>query len=159
MKKEIKEEYMKLAIEKAKENLIKQDGGPFGACIVRGKEVLAVEKNKVLKEDATSHAEINAIRAASKKIENFNLEGSVIYSTTEPCPMCFSAIYWARIGALVYGTKIEDAAASGFNELSISNDKLNEAAEFRVEIYPGFLAEECKKLFFFWDKLPHKRFY
>ncbi len=150
---------MRLAIKKAKENLVSTEGGPFGACIVKDDEVLAVEKNKVLKEDATSHAEMNAIRAASKKIGSFDLKGTVIYSTTEPCCMCFSAIHWARIDSLVFGTQIEDAAVIGFNEMKIDNEKLKSMGRCKVNIYPGFLVQECKNLFQAWDKSPNKKLY
>ncbi len=84
---------MRMAIREARKNLKKMDGGPFGACIVRGGRILAVSRNMVLKNDATCHAEMNAIRIASKKVKGFDLSGCTIYSTTEPCPMCFSAIH------------------------------------------------------------------
>jgi len=96
----LKQEYMLLAIAKARKNFKSLAGGPFGACIVRHGKLLSVARNTVLKEDATCHAEINAIRQASKKLKSFDLSGCVVYSTTEPCPMCFSAIHWARMTQL-----------------------------------------------------------
>ena len=112
---------MKAAIQAAEKGMRKGEGGPFGACIVKGNKILAAAHNEVLKKDATCHAEINAIRAASRKIKNFDLSGCEIYTTTEPCPMCFAAIHWARIKRVVYGTRIGDVAKRGFNELSISS--------------------------------------
>ncbi len=153
-------EYMHLAIEEAEKNLKKIYGGPFGACIVKGKRVLAVSRNLVLKNnDATLHAEMNAIKEASRKLNNFVLSGCVIYSTTEPCPMCFSAIHWARIDAVVYGTNILDAQNSGFNELSIPANKMKKYGASKVKVIPGFMADECNKLFQVWDKLENKKLY
>ena len=93
--------FMRLAIQEARKNLKLTEGGPFGACIVKNGSVLAVARNTVLKNDATCHAEMNAIRIASGKTETFDLSGSVIYSTSEPCLMCFGALHWARIGPIV----------------------------------------------------------
>ena len=81
--------FMDKAIKEARKNLKTFDGGPFGACIVKGDRIIAVARNTVLKDDATCHAEVNAIRMASKKLGTFDLSGCDIYSTTEPCPMCF----------------------------------------------------------------------
>ena len=95
------EKYMWIAVCEARKNLCKVCGGPFGACIVKGGKVIAGARNTVLKNDASCHAEINAIRLASKKLKTHDLSGCRIYSTTEPCPMCFSAIHWARIGSII----------------------------------------------------------
>ena len=105
--------YMEMAIREARKNLRTLGGGPFGACVVRDGAVLAVARNTVLRNDATAHAEINAIRKACRRLGTHDLSGSVIYSTTEPCPMCFSAVHWARIGTIVYGTNIADAPEDG----------------------------------------------
>jgi len=151
--------YMQLAINAARKNCKKIEGGPFGACIVIGKKILAVARNTVLKNDATCHAEINAIRLASRKLKTFDLSGSVIYSTTEPCPMCFSAIHWARIGVVIYGSKIEDVANIGFNELKIKNTKLKALGRSEIKIVPSFMKQECKKLLLDWNSLPNKKIY
>ncbi len=151
---------MRLAIKEAKKNFKNIEGGPFGACIVKDNKVLAVSRNLVLKNnDATLHAEINAIRKASRKTGNFDLSGCIIYSTTEPCPMCFSAIHWARITAVVYGTNILDAKGAGFNELSIPAVKMKQYGRSRVKIFPGFMPSECRELFKVWNKLENKRIY
>jgi len=156
----INRKFMELAIKEARKNLKKGAlGGPFGACITRGRQLLAVERNKVLASDATSHAEINAIREASRRIKNFDLSGCTIYSTTEPCPMCFSAIHWARIKTIVYGTSIRDAKKIGFNELSITNTGMKKIGKSRIKIYAGFMAGECRALFSDWDRLEDKKLY
>jgi len=153
------ERFMRLAVKEAKKNIKAMDGGPFGACVVKGKRVLAVARNTVLKRDATCHAEINAIRMASRKIKNFDLSGCVIYSTNEPCPMCFGAIHWARIGAIIYGTGIKAAAKIGFNELNIPDEKIRVLGKAKVKIISGFLVEECKTLLKDWDNLEKKKLY
>ena len=142
---------MRAAISAARETVQKGDGGPFGACIVRNGEVLAVSSNRVLAQhDPTAHAEVSAIRAACEQIEHHLLEGAEIYSTTEPCPMCFAAIHWARIAKVFYGTHISDVAKLGFNELDISNFQMKEIGGSPVEIVPDFLREECLELLQFW---------
>jgi tRNA(Arg) A34 adenosine deaminase TadA len=151
--------YMRLAIKEARKNLLTLEGGPFGACIVRNRSVLALARNTVLADDATCHAEINAIRIASKKIKNFDLSGSVIYSTTEPCPMCFSAIHWARLDAVIYGTNIADVKELGFCEMSISAKDLKAKGRSNVKIFSNFDRAECKKLLRDWEKVEGRRVY
>ncbi len=150
---------MVLAIREAEKNLKNMAGGPFGACIVKNGKVLAAARNTVLKNDATCHAEINAIRIASKKLKDFDLSGCVIYSTTEPCPMCFSAIHWSRIGRIIYGTGISDAKRIGFNELDIADAKIKALGKSRIVLRKGFLRHECVRLLNAWNKLPSKQLY
>jgi len=150
MRQIIYKKYMQLAIKEASKNFSRTLGGPFGACIVKGNKTLACSRNTVLRDDATAHAEINAIRAASKKIKSFDLSGCVIYSTAEPCPMCFSAIHWSRIETIVYGATIGKAKKCGFNELLISNKRLKQISGVKTVLKGGFLAKECEKLFDQW---------
>lgn len=150
---------MLLAIKEAEKNLKRMDGGPFGACIVKGDRVIAVARNTVLKNDATCHAEINAIRLASRKLRTFDLSGCVIYSTTEPCPMCFSAIHWARIDKIIYGTSTKDAKKIGFNELEITDSRLRSLGKSKVKLVPGFMRKECLELFNKFNGLPNKKLY
>lgn len=159
MKYKLSPEYMRLAIEEARKNLQTLDGGPFGACIVKSGKVLAVARNTVLKKNATCHAEVNAIRKASEKLKTYDLSGCIIYSTTEPCPMCFSAIHWARIGSVIFGTHIADAKKIGFNELSIAAKKMKSLGKSRVKIFQKFLIKECRELFKAWDALENKKLY
>ena len=85
--------WMKKAIRSAYLGMKKSAGGPFGACIVHKGKAIAAAYNTVLRsQDATCHAEINAIRTASRELKTFDLSGCAIYSTTEPCPMCFAAL-------------------------------------------------------------------
>ncbi|MDD4955547.1 MAG: nucleoside deaminase, partial [Candidatus Omnitrophica bacterium] len=124
--------YMQSAICEARKNIKNLCGGPFGAAIVKGNKIIAVARNTVLKNDASCHAEINAIRLASKKLKTYNLFGCRIYSTTEPCPMCFSAIHWARIDTIIYGNNIRDAKRIGFNELFISNVSMKKIGKAKI---------------------------
>jgi tRNA(Arg) A34 adenosine deaminase TadA len=121
--------------------------------------VIAVGRNTVLKEDASCHAEINAIRNASRKLKTYDLSGCRIYSTTEPCPMCFSAIHWARIGAITYGTGIADAKKIGFHELCISARAMKRKGRSPIAITAGFMRAECRALFDDWSRLPARQVY
>jgi len=109
---------MQKAIEKARDTMLEDVGGPFGALIVdKDGKILAVASNSVLKDhDPTAHAEINAIRQASAKIGNHDLAGCTIYTTSYPCPMCLGAIIWANIRNVVYGCRKEDADSIGFRD-------------------------------------------
>lgn len=150
---------MELAVREARKNFQRLEGGPFGACVVKDGRVVAVARNTVLRGDATAHAEINAIRKACRKLGTHDLSGSVIYSTTEPCPMCFSAVHWARIGTIVYGTAIADAKRTGFHELEISNDELKTLGRSKVRIIKDVMRPECLELFRAWSALPDRRTY
>jgi tRNA(Arg) A34 adenosine deaminase TadA len=150
---------MALAIAEARKNLARPDGGPFGAAIVKDGRIVAVARNTVLKDDATCHAEINAIRRASKRLGTFDLSGCEIYSTTEPCPMCFGAIHWARIGRVIYGAGIRDAARAGFRELRISNARLKALGGSGIVLVPGFMRDECRGLFDDWAARPGRKLY
>jgi guanine deaminase len=152
-------DFMARAIREARKNLVRLDGGPFGACIVKDGQVVAVARNTVLENDATCHAEINAIRKASRSLGTFDLSGCEIYSTTEPCPMCFGAIHWARIGTVCFGTGIGDAARAGFHELRISNVRMKALGRSRIRLVPGFMRAECLDLFESWTARPERKTY
>lgn len=99
---------------------VENGGGPFGAVIARGGEIIATGVNRVTANcDPTAHAEVSAIRAAAQKLGTFNLAGCDIYSSCEPCPMCLGAIYWARLDRLFYGNTKADAARIGFDDAFI----------------------------------------
>jgi guanine deaminase len=109
--------WMKIAYDEATSGMLANDGGPFGAVIVKDEKIIATAHNEVLKsKDPTAHAEINAIRKASKKLDSFDLSGSVLYTTCMPCPMCLGAIFWARIKTVYYGATEDDAARAGFDD-------------------------------------------
>ena len=154
------EKFMAIAIEEAYDGINRGDGGPFGVSIVKDGEVLARAHNTVLKENnPTCHAEINAISIAAKKCGTYDLTGCVTYSTTEPCPMCFAAIHWARIDRVVYGTHIEDAKRLGFHEMTISAPEMKRIGASGVDIRSGLMLEECQKLLEYWESLPTKKVY
>ena len=133
------------------------DGGPFGAVVIKGAEVIFKAHSTVIKDnDPTHHAEINAISSASNVLGTYDLSGCILYSTTEPCPMCFSAVHWARIDKVVYGTKIRDVKELGFNELAIPASKMKTEGASEVEIEEGFMLNECEKLLRFWDGFADK---
>ncbi|OHA50033.1 MAG: hypothetical protein A2991_01730 [Candidatus Terrybacteria bacterium RIFCSPLOWO2_01_FULL_58_14] len=145
------EQFMREALASARQGIRKHDGGPFGACIVKNRDILAVAHNTVLrKQDPTCHAEMNAIRQASKKLGTWNLSRTTIFSTTEPCPMCFGAIHWARIGHVVSGTSIADAERFGFHELRVKNETLRRLGRSRVGITKGFMRRDCLALLEDW---------
>ena len=110
---------MREAIRLASAN-VENGGGPFGAVIARGGEIIATGVNRVTANcDPTAHAEVSAIRAAAQKLGTFNLSGCEIYSSCEPCPLCLGAIYWARLDRLFYGNTKADAARIGFDDAFI----------------------------------------
>lgn len=112
----MKKEFMQMAIKLSIENIDK-GGGPFGAVIVKDNKVVAASGNSVTNDnDPTAHAEINAIRLASKLLGTFDLSGCEIYSSCEPCPMCLGAIYWARIDKLYFANTKKDADEIGFSD-------------------------------------------
>ena len=153
------EKYMRMAIEKAREGM---DSGqtPFGACIVKNGEVIACEHNMVWKEtNITSHAEIVTIREACKVLGTVDLSGCTIYTTTEPCPMCFSAIHWAKIDAIYFGTRIPDAQEAGFSELTISNEEMKLQGNSPVQIVGDIMREENLQVFQEFAAKADKRLY
>lgn len=114
---ENKKQYIEEAIKLSFKGMRQGKGGPFGAVIVKDGKIIGKSCNKVLsKKDPTAHAEIIAIQKASKNIDNFNLSGSTIYTSCEPCPMCLSAIYWAKIDKIYYANSSKDAENIGFND-------------------------------------------
>ncbi|MDI6737632.1 MAG: nucleoside deaminase [Nanoarchaeota archaeon] len=146
------EDFMRLAIKKTIQG-IRKGQTPFGACIVKNGKVVVCEHNVVWKEgNPVMHAEVHAIRQASRKLKTIDLSGCVIYSTTEPCPMCYSAVHWARIKKIVYGASIADAKKAGFNELQISDKTMKRLAKDKIGIESGLLKKECVELFKIWKK-------
>ena len=107
------------ALRLAEANVMR-GGGPFGAVVVRDDEIVARGTNRVTAaNDPTAHAEIEALRAACRVLDSFQLDGCVIYSSCEPCPMCLGAIHWARPDRLVWAATREDAARAGFDDSHI----------------------------------------
>ena len=153
------EAYMRVAIATAQEG-IATGQTPFGACLVQADRVIACAHNVVWASlDITAHAEVQTIRNACAALKTIDLSGCVLYSTCEPCPMCFSAAHWARLARIVYGAEIADARRVGFHELTISNLTLKQLGESPVELTGGLLREECLALFDAWGKRPDKQIY
>ena len=151
--------FMQLAIDKARVGGQKGQT-PFGACIVKNNELICCGHNVVwATTDITAHAEVYTIREACKKLNTIDLSECTIYSTCEPCPMCFSAIHWAKIDKIFFGAKIADAQGMDFNELTISNQQMKELGGSSVEIVGDFMKEECQSLFREWDESGNKKVY
>jgi guanine deaminase len=141
------ERFMRMAIEQAHAG-VRAGQSPFGAVIVRDGEVVCAVHNRVWETtDITAHAEVVALREACRALGTIDLGGCTIYSSTEPCPMCFSAIHWANVDRIVFGTSIGDADRAGFRELSISNEEMKERGGSHVEVVRGVLAEEAQEAF------------
>ena len=129
-----REDFLREAIRVASEN-VGSGGGPFGAIVVRDGEVVARGANRVTpSNDPTAHAEVEAIREACRVLGTFQLEGCEIYSSSEPCPMCLGAVYWARPEAVYYANGREVALAAGFDDHHIYEEFLLPAADRR---YPA----------------------
>ncbi len=126
--------YMQEAVACANSNLKSGDGGPFGAVIVKNGEIIAATPNSVTGTcDPTAHAEVNAIREACKKLGTPDLEGCIMYTSCEPCPMCTSAIYWARINVVYYGNTATDAEWAGFSDRLITQELALPLADRKVK--------------------------
>ena len=148
-------EFMKKAIELSVEN-VKKNGGPFSTIIVKNEKIIAEGSNKVtLTNDPTAHGEIVAIREACKKLNNFNLSGSELYSTCEPCPMCLSAIYWARIDKIYYANTREDAQKIDFDDSLIYSQLKKNINERKIPM-TQMMRDEALKAFELWDNKKDK---
>lgn len=125
---------------------------PFGAAIAQadGSIVCAAHNTVRADGDPTRHAEMNAIRSACRTLGTIDLCGYLIVTTCEPCPMCASAIHWARLDAVVYGATISDARDAGFNELAVSCPTLYETGGSDVRVVSGVRREACRSLFAEW---------
>ena len=131
-----------------------------GCAIASPGGVVAVAHNQVLETtDITCHAEINALRQACRAVGAIHLGGFAVATTCEPCPMCMAALHWARVGTVYYGASIADAAAAGFNELSLPASELLRIGRSSVELVSGVLAEDCRSLFAEWARTPLARSY
>jgi guanine deaminase len=153
------EDLMRLAIKRCREGLARGQS-PFGCAIAVGDRVISNEHNTVvLTTDITAHAEVNAIRAGNQAIQNILLEGAIVATTCEPCPMCMAALHWARVDTVYYGATIADAELGGFNELQLPAAELLRQGGSQLKLVPGILPEECKKLFAEWQSNPNHRVY
>ena len=134
MSEQERERFVREAVRVASES-VDRGGGPFGALVVRNGEIIARAGNRVTAlNDPTAHAEIEAIRAACRELRTFQLEGCEIYSSSEPCPMCLGAIYWARPKAVYYANGREAALAAGFEDGHIYEELLLPVEDRRYPI-------------------------
>ena len=152
-------EFLAEAIRLSKENITDGSGGPFGAVIIKDGRIIGEGKNEVLdSNDPTAHAEIQAIRNACKHLNNFDLSGCEIYTSCEPCPMCLSAIYWARIDTIFYANTKKDASEIGFDDAFIYKELSLPENQRKIKMQQHN-TEEAKKVFVDWLKLENKILY
>ncbi|SMD06694.1 tRNA(Arg) A34 adenosine deaminase TadA [Pedobacter nyackensis] len=150
---------MKLAIQLSEKNVLDSIGGPFGAVIVKDGKVIAKSANKVTAtNDPTAHAEVSAIRLACKKLKTFDLSGCIVYTSCEPCPMCLSAVYWAKIDIIYYANTKLDADAIGFSDKFIY-DELDKPMNQRQLTIKQIMRDEALKAFKLWEQSPIRTAY
>lgn len=138
------------AVELSKKSLTESEGGPFGCVIVKDGKIIGRGYNRVIAtNDPTAHAEVNAIREACDYLNHFQLEDCIIYASSEPCPMCFGAIYWARPKAIYYANTRQQAAEIGFDDQFIYDEIDRTVDDRRVTTYHLPL-EEASKVFAEW---------
>lgn len=155
----MQERHLRRAIELAQRGMAEGFGGPFGAVVVRGDEVLAESYNQVTSgNDPTAHAEIVAIRAACRLLGDFSLSGCEIYSSCEPCPMCLGAIYWARLDGLYFAASRTDAASIGFDDEFLYTELGRELPE-RQLLTRQALRDEAARIMLGFKALPPTRRY
>ena len=147
---DVDEHYLRRAIDMARRGII-QGQTPFGCCIVKNDAVIALAHNTVWRDmNITAHAEINAIEQACADLQTIDLSGGILYTTCEPCPMCFSAAHWARLSRIVFGARIQDARDAGFNELVIDSERMRALGGSPLVMTPEVLREESIALFKEW---------
>lgn len=155
----MKDKYMKISVDEAYEGMRKGDGGPFGAVIVKNGKIIARGHNEVLKtNDPTAHAEVVAIRKACKLLKRFDLSDCEIYSSCEPCPMCFATVHWAKMKKLYYGCTRKDAANIGFDDKFIYDVIKGKSKHKQVQVI-NTNRDECLGPFKEWSaKIDKKRY-
>jgi len=141
------------------EKSVKKGGGPFGAVITKDGKIVAESSNSVtLDNDPTAHAEVNTIRKACQNLGTFDLTGCVIYTSAEPCPMCFGAIYWAHLDHIYYGNDKREAANIGFDDDFIYKELEIDPKERRTKM-EQLLPEEAIRAFQMWSDKTDKTEY
>ena len=150
--KEENNKFMKRAIELAKENANSTNGGPFGAVIVKDGKIIGEGFNSVTtNNDPTAHAEINAIRDACKNLSSYQLDDCELYASSEPCPMCLGAIYWARVKKIYYACSLEEAKNHNFDDVFIY-DEFKKPNELRLIPSEQIMKNEGIDIFKYWHK-------
>ena len=152
-------EHMRQAIQLMRQSgVVDKTGGPFGAVIVRDGEVLAASGNSVLRDnDPSAHAEVNAIRAACKKVGAPNIKGAVMFTSCECCPMCYATAYWARLSKIYYAAAWTDYADL-FDDSNISIDMKRPYAQRTVKV-SQLMRSDAQKVWLEYRNLPQKTRY
>ena len=149
-------EFLRRAIALATQNVVSGSGGPFAAVIVRDGKIVGEGVNTVTAtSDPTAHGEVNAIRAAAKALGTFTLAGCELYTSCEPCPMCLSASYWARLDAVYYGASASDAARACFDDAFLYGE-LRKTTSQRQLPSKQLLGDEAWVSFQAWLDSPNK---
>lgn len=152
-------EWMREAVELGRRGMSDNDGGPFGAVVVTEGKVVGRGWNQVTSLlDPTAHAEVMAIRDACRALQRFDLRGSELYTTCEPCPMCLAAIYWARLDRIFYGCTRIDAAGAGFDDEFIYQQVPLEHSARSLPM-TQICRESAVELFHEWTANPDKKPY
>lgn len=159
----MKNKFMDEAIRLANQSIHDHQGGPFGAVIVKNNEIIGRGSNQVTRHnDPTAHAEIEAIRDACQHIQSYSLEGCTLYASSEPCPMCLSAIYWAHIDSVFYANSYEQATQIGFDdqfifkELSLPHQQKNLSIS---QIQDKSVLNDALEVFQAWENSSSKQRY
>ncbi len=148
--------FMQKAIDLAQIGVTSNSGGPFGAVIVKDNKIIAEGYNKVTStNDPTAHAEIVAIKKACKKLNSFQLEDCIIYTSCEPCPMCLGAIYWARPKKVFYACNRDDASVIDFDDQFIYDELKKQINDRQIE-FNNIMREDGLKVFKNWNDKPDK---
>jgi guanine deaminase len=151
--------HMQLAIEQSEKGMKQNEGGPFGAVVIKDGKIVGRGNNRVTSSnDPTAHAEVMAIRDACKNLNTFQLDGCILYTSCEPCPMCLGAIYWARPDKVFYANTREDAAAIGFDDDFIYNE-INVSMDERKIPFEQIARDEALKVFELWQNKTDKTAY
>jgi tRNA(Arg) A34 adenosine deaminase TadA len=156
---EREKKFLERAIELSRQGMLEGNGGPFGCIIVKGDEIVGEGFNMVTsKNDPTAHAEVVAIREACKRLGDYQLTDCEVYASSEPCPMCLGAIYWARPERVIYANTREEAAAIGFDDELIYHEINTDYAARQIPFihYPHLMA---KQVFEAWKNWEGKKIY
>ena len=151
--------FISVAVDLAREGMQNNLGGPFGAVVVKGQQIVGKGQNRVTSaHDPTAHAEVNAIRDACQNLDTFELTGCTLYTSCEPCPMCLGAIYWARIDRVVFAATRHNAAQAGFDDEWLYQEVSRTWEERKID-FQQLGEEQATQVFNEWnnkaDKIPY----
>lgn len=144
---------MELCLEQARKST-KRGDFPFGSCVTMNNRLVSASGNsQKTHRDLTAHAEVEAIRLATRKLNTANLAGCVLYTSAEPCLMCYGAAYWARVTRIVFSARVEDIVASKADRpLAIPIGKLNKLGHARIELVGDVLRQKSRKILYEWSR-------